>query len=52
MQVSRREMRGGRGFAVPLLGIAALLAFYWLLADWQQLPVIIGSAAGLVHWPP
>jgi hypothetical protein len=51
MPVSRREMRGGRAFAVPLFGIVALLAFYWLLADWQQLPIIVGSALQVVHWP-
>jgi hypothetical protein len=51
MAMSRRETRGGRAFAVPLFGIVALLAFYWLLADWQQVPIIVGSALSLVHWP-
>jgi hypothetical protein len=51
MPGSRREMRGGRAFAVPLFGIFVLLASYWLLADWQQVPMIIGSALSVVHWP-
>jgi hypothetical protein len=49
MPVSRREARGGRAFALPLLGIAVLLAFYWLLADWQRLPSIIDAAIGALH---
>jgi hypothetical protein len=51
MPESRREIRGGRAFAMPLFGIAALLAFYWLLADWKQVPTIIGSALSVMHWP-
>jgi hypothetical protein len=47
----RREVRGSRAFAVPLLGIVVLLVFYWLLADWQHVPEIFGSALAAVHWP-
>jgi ABC-type nitrate/sulfonate/bicarbonate transport system permease component len=49
MPVSRREMRSRRAFAAPLLGIAVLLGFYWLLADWQQVPKLIGSVFSAVH---
>jgi hypothetical protein len=28
---------------VPVLWIAALLASYWLIADWQALPNLIGD---------
>ena len=51
MPVPRRELRGGRAFAVPLFGIAVLLASYWLLTDWQRVPTIIGSALSTMHWP-
>jgi hypothetical protein len=51
MPVPRRDIRGGRAFTVPLFGIVLLLACYWVLADWQQMPTIINSALLAVHWP-
>ena len=33
-------------FVVPLAWIAALLGFYWLLAEWQALPALISAAWG------
>jgi putative flippase GtrA len=50
MQTSRKEMRGGRGFTVPLFGIAVLLGCYWLLVEWQHLPAFISSVLSAVHW--
>ena len=35
---------GARVFVIPLLWIAALLVGYWLLADWNTLPMMIGGA--------
>lgn len=51
MSVSRKEARGTRAFAFPLFGIVVLLACYWLLADWQEVPAMISSALAAVHWP-
>jgi hypothetical protein len=51
MPVSRKEMRGGKVFAWPLFGIVFLLACYWVLADWQNLPTLIDGAIASVHWP-
>ena len=51
MPNSRREMRGSRAFAVPLFGVALLLASYWLLSDWQALPLAMSSLMALVHLP-
>ncbi len=51
MPVSRKEARGGRAFAAPLFGVALLIAFYWLLTDWQNVPDIISSALAVIHWP-
>ena len=51
MPVSRKETRGARAFAFPLLGIAFLLACYWILADWDDVPMVISSALASVHWP-
>jgi len=51
MPISRKEARGGRAFAFPLFGIVVLLAFYWLLADWQEVPAMINSTLAVVHWP-
>jgi hypothetical protein len=45
----QKEMRGSV-FAFPLLGIVALLTFYLLLADWQYLPLVIGSALAALHF--
>jgi hypothetical protein len=51
MPISRKEMRGGRTFAFPLFGIAFLLACYWVLAEWQDVPTMISGALASVHWP-
>ena len=51
MPISRKETRGGKAFAFPLFGIALLLAFYWVLADWHSMPALIGGALAAVHWP-
>jgi hypothetical protein len=49
MQTSRKELRGSRVYTLPLLGIVMLLGFYWLLADWQNVPAIIESALDAMH---
>jgi hypothetical protein len=51
MPMSRKETRGGRVFAFPLFGIVLLLACYWILADWQDMPTMINTALAAVHWP-
>jgi len=51
MALSRKHMRGGRGFAAPLFGIIFLVACYWILAEWQELPAVIGATLSVVHWP-
>jgi hypothetical protein len=51
MQTSRKELRGTRVYAVPLFGIVVLLASYWLLADWQQVPAIIRAVLDAAHLP-
>lgn len=51
MPESRRVARGGKAFAAPLFGVVLLLAFYWLLTDWQNLPAMLNSAITAVHWP-
>jgi len=50
MQTSRKEMRGGRAYTLPLFGIVVLLTCYWLLAEWQELPAIIWSILDSVHF--
>ncbi len=49
MQTSRKELRGTRAYTVPLFGIVVLLACYWLIADWQRVPVIIGTVLHAIH---
>jgi hypothetical protein len=51
MPISRKETRGGRAFAMPLFGVVLLLASYWLLADWQNVPAMIRSVFAGMHWP-
>jgi len=50
MPLSRKEMRGGRAFAFPLFGIVLLLACYWVLAEWQEMPTIINDALASLRW--
>jgi hypothetical protein len=51
MPVSRKETRGGRAFAFPLFGIVLLLACYWVLTDWPNVPALINTAITSVPWP-
>jgi hypothetical protein len=51
MPVSRNEARGAKAFAFPLVGIVLLLACYWILADWPDVPALVGDALASVHWP-
>ncbi len=41
MPISQKETNGGRAFAFPLFGIVVLLASYWLLTDWHEVPNFI-----------
>jgi hypothetical protein len=50
MALSRKETRGGRSFAAPLFGVLFLLACYWVLAEWQDLPKLISAALGIIKW--
>ena len=51
MPAYRRDIRGGRAFAYPLLGIFVLLASYWLLGEWQKVPMVLSAAFSALHWP-
>jgi hypothetical protein len=51
MPLSRNQRRGGKGFAAPLVGIIVLIACYWILAEWQALPAMIGATLSAMHWP-
>jgi len=51
MQTTRKELRGTRAYTVPLFGIVVLLACYWLITDWQRLPLIVGAMLDAVHLP-
>jgi hypothetical protein len=35
---------GRRAFLVPVAWIIGLLASYWLLVDWQSVPVLVSAA--------
>ncbi len=49
MRTPRREIRGGRAFAGPVLGIVILLACYCLLVGWHHMPAIIDFALAMVN---
>ncbi len=49
MATPRKQARGGRALAGPVVGIIILLACYWLLAGWHQVPVIIDFARAMVN---
>ena len=40
---------GRRAFLVPVAWIVALLASYWVLVDWQSVPVLISDALAAIH---
>ena len=40
---------GRRAFLVPVAWIAALLACYWVLVDWQSVPVLISAAFAAIR---
>jgi hypothetical protein len=50
MPLSRKEARGGRVFAFPLFGIVFLLACYWVLMEWREMPTIINDALDSLRW--
>ena len=50
MPISRKEARGGKAFAFPLFGIMFLLTCYWVLADWQSMPLMLSNVLAAVHW--
>ena len=49
--LSRKDMQGGKGFAAPVVGVVVLIACYWVLAEWNDLPTLIDDALAAVHWP-
>ena len=51
MPSPRKETRGGRAFAGPLLGVLLLVACYAVLSDWHDLPTMIDAALASMHWP-
>jgi hypothetical protein len=52
MPISQKASRsGGKAFAFPLLGIVLLLAFYWILTEWHDVPRFVDGALASVHWP-
>lgn len=43
-----RSSLGFRAFLAPVAWIVALIASYWLLADWQTLPGLVSSAIAAI----
>jgi hypothetical protein len=48
---SRKETPTGRAYAAPLFWVAVLMVCYWLLAEWPELPKLLGSLKAGLHWP-
>ena len=40
---------GRHAFVLPLAWIVALLASYWVIADWQSVPTLISEAVAAIH---
>ncbi|HTB42055.1 MAG TPA: hypothetical protein VK741_00420 [Acetobacteraceae bacterium] len=40
---------GRRAFFVPVAWIVALLASYWVLVDWQTVPMLISEAFAAIR---
>lgn len=43
-----RSRPGARTYLAPLAWIAALMASYWVLADWQSLPELIANTIAAI----
>jgi hypothetical protein len=48
---SRKETPTSRAYAAPLFWVAVLMVCYWLLAEWPELPKLIGELKAGLHWP-
>jgi hypothetical protein len=40
---------GRHAFLVPVAWIVGLLASYWLVADWQSVPVLLSEALAAIR---
>lgn len=53
MTQRRHEVQSGspgrRAFLVPMAWIIGLLASYWLLVDWQSVPMLVSEAFAAIH---
>ena len=49
MAVPKKDDFRARAFAGPVLWILLLLASYWLIADWQEVPQLIASTIGMMQ---
>jgi hypothetical protein len=47
----RKEIHGSRAYATPLFWVFLLMAAYWLLVEWQDLPRLLASLRSGLHWP-
>jgi hypothetical protein len=50
MPISRKEMRGGKAFAFPLIGIISLLVCYWVLVEWRDMAALLNTALNSLAW--
>jgi hypothetical protein len=47
----RKETHGSRAYAIPLFWVFILMAAYWLLVEWPDLPRMLASLKSGIHWP-
>jgi hypothetical protein len=47
-----RKTSPSRSFMLPLLWVFLLIATYWLLSEWRDLPAFLAALkAAFLHWP-
>jgi hypothetical protein len=49
MPNTRKDGNGNHGYATPVVWIALLLCGYWVITEWNSLPVLISSAIATIR---
>lgn len=48
MPNTRKDGNGNHGYVAPVAWIVLLLVCYWLISDWNSLPMLLNSAIATI----
>ncbi len=49
--MARKEIQSSRAYAGPVLWVFLLIACYWILAEWPDLPRLLAAVRADLQWP-